>query len=211
MRFTYDIKFGILQVREIEISLRKRSGVTAQRHTLEGALAVGVSREGGGFQTLMIIYPATSTHNHSVSDCSVDWSTSGHTNCLWTNVTRPCFLQRTDPASEKLRIASLFAVVQWVSCRTRTSASFLQASCSMTLILHAMSPSVFICGILGLRSSSLAGMLPRLENGVLLSIPRRTHTARVAVVALVTTGLVSTSGNAAAGRAAWRHLSSSSF
>jgi len=44
MRYTYDIKFGMLQVREIEISLRKRSGVTAQLHTLEGTLAVGVSR-----------------------------------------------------------------------------------------------------------------------------------------------------------------------
>jgi len=50
-----------------------------------------------------------STHNHSVSDCSADWSTSDHSNRSWTNVARPWFLLRTDPASEKLGITSLSA------------------------------------------------------------------------------------------------------
>jgi len=38
-------------------------------------MAVGVNRERGGLWTLMILYPATSMHNHSVSDCSGDRST----------------------------------------------------------------------------------------------------------------------------------------
>jgi len=38
MRYTYDIKSGILQVRKNEISLRKYSGATAQLRTLEGTL-----------------------------------------------------------------------------------------------------------------------------------------------------------------------------
>jgi len=66
----------------------------------------------------MILYPATSTHNHSVSDYFGDWSTSDHSNRSWTNVARPWFLLRIDPASEKLGITSLPAVVQWGSCRT---------------------------------------------------------------------------------------------
>jgi len=69
--------------------------------------------------------PATSTHKHSVSDCSRDWSTSYHSNRSWTNVARPWFLLRIDPASEKLGITSLSAVVQWVSCRMMMKALFL--------------------------------------------------------------------------------------
>jgi len=38
---------------------------------------------------------------------------------------RPWFLLRIDPASEKLGITSLSAVVQWVSCRTMMKALFL--------------------------------------------------------------------------------------
>ena len=45
-------------------------------------MAVGVSHSSGGLWTLMILYPATSTHDHSVSDFSGDWSTSDHSNCL---------------------------------------------------------------------------------------------------------------------------------
>ena len=48
--------------------------------------------------------------HHSVSDCSGDWSTSSHSNRLWTNVARACFLLRTDPASEKLGITNLSSV-----------------------------------------------------------------------------------------------------
>ena len=88
-------------------------------------MAVDVSREGGGLQTLMISYSAMSRHNHSVSDCSRGWSTSDHFNRSWTNVERPWFLLRTDPASEKLGIISLSAVVQWVSWRTMKCALFL--------------------------------------------------------------------------------------
>ena len=60
-----------------------------------------------------------------MSDCSGDWSTSDHSNRSWTNVARPWFLLRTDPASEKLGITSLSAVVQWVSRRTMMKALFL--------------------------------------------------------------------------------------
>ena len=38
MRYMYDNKFGMLQVRENEISLRKWSGVMAQLHTVQGTL-----------------------------------------------------------------------------------------------------------------------------------------------------------------------------
>ena len=87
--------------------------------------------------------PATSTHKHSVSDCSGDWSTLVLSNYSWTNVTRPCFLIRADPASEKLGIISLSAVVLWVSCRTMTNTLFLWTNCSITLVVFAVSPSVF--------------------------------------------------------------------
>jgi len=55
----------------------------------------------------MILYPAMSTHGHSVSDFSGDCSTSDHSNRSWTNVARLWFLLRTDPASAKLGIISL--------------------------------------------------------------------------------------------------------
>jgi len=38
MRYMQDIRFGMLQVRENEISLRKCSGGAAQLRTLEGTL-----------------------------------------------------------------------------------------------------------------------------------------------------------------------------
>jgi len=69
----------------------------------------------GGLYTLMILYPAKSTHNHSVSDCTGDWSTKVRSNCSWINVARPYFLFRTDPTGVKLGITSLSALVQWVS------------------------------------------------------------------------------------------------
>jgi len=68
------------------------------------------------------------------------------------------------------------------------NALFLWDSCSITLILFAVIPSVFSCSMLGLQSSSAAATLPRLEKGV--PSPRRTHPAWVAAVALVVTGLV---------------------
>ena len=71
----------------------------------------------------------TSMHNHSVSYCSGDWSTSDHSNWSWTNVARLCFLLRTGPANEMLEITSMSVVVQWVSCRALMNALFLQASC----------------------------------------------------------------------------------
>ena len=137
----------------------------------------------------MILYPATSTHNHSVSDSSGDWSTSDHSNRSWTNVARPLFLLRTDPASEKLGITSLSAVVQWVSCRTMMKALFLYASCSMTEILFTVSPSVFSWSMLG-RGCSAEFLLPRPEKGVFWPTPCRTHPVRVTVVAPVVTDLV---------------------
>jgi len=46
MRYIHDIKFGMLQVRNNEISLRKCSGGSAQLRTLEGTL---VTRESARF------------------------------------------------------------------------------------------------------------------------------------------------------------------
>jgi len=60
------------------------------------------------------------------------------------------------------------------------------------------------CGL-----SSPVFLLPRPQKGFAWPIPRWTHPARVAVVALVITDLVSISKNAATWRATWRHLSSS--
>ena len=56
----------------------------------------------------------------------------------------------------------------------------------MTLILLAVSPSVFSWGMLGLRSSSA-------KEGVFLLSPRRIHPAWLAVVALISTGIGSIS------------------
>jgi len=75
--------------------------------------------------------------------------------------------------------------------------------------LFSVSPSVFSWSMLGRGLSSAAFQLPRPEKGVAWLIPRWTHPARVAVVALLMTDLVSISGNAATGRATWRHLSPS--
>jgi len=63
----------------------------------------------------------------------------------------------------------------------------------MAMILLAVRPSVFSWGMLGFRSSSAAVMLQRLEKGVYLPSPRLTHPARVAVVALASTCLLSIS------------------
>ena len=76
------------------------------------------------------------------------------------------------------------ACLQWVSCRTMMKVLFLSASCSMTKILFAVSLLVFSWSMLGCAS------LPCPEKGILWPIPCRTHPARVAVVALVVTGLV---------------------
>ena len=51
------------------------------------------------------------------------------------------------------------------------NALFLKASCSVTLILFAVSPKVFSCSVLGRGSSSAAFLLPRLDKGVLLPNP----------------------------------------
>jgi len=80
---------------------------------------------------------------------------------------------------------------------------------TMTEILLSMCPSVFSWRLLGCGSSSAGFLLPRLEKGIVWPIPRWTHPARLAVVALMMTVLVSISRNAATGRATWRHLSSS--
>ena len=79
----------------------------------------------------------------------------------------------------------------------------------MTLILLAVSSSLFSWNMLGRGSSLAAFLLPRPEKGLFWPSPRWTHPARVAVVALETTDLVSISTNAATRRATWRHLSSS--
>ena len=64
----------------------------------------------------------------------------------------------------------------------------------MTEILSAVSPSVFSWSMLG-RGSSAAFLLPRPEKGVLWLTPYRTFPVRVAVVALMLTGLVDISSN----------------
>jgi len=69
------------------------------------------------------------------------------------------------------------------------------------LIVFVVSPLVFSWGMLGFGSSSAASLLPNLEKGVFLPSLHRTHPARVTVVALKVTGLVSISRNAAIGSA----------
>jgi len=65
---------------------------------------------------------------------------------------------------------------RWVSCRAMMNALFLQASCSITLLLFAVSPSVFSWSMLG-RGSSLAAaeLLTRLAPGV----PYPAHTEHI--------------------------------
>ena len=79
---------------------------------------------------------------------------------------RPWFQLMIDPASEKLGITNLSAVVQWVSGRAMMKALFLYASCSMTAILSAVSPRCVSWRMLG-RGSQAAFLLPRPEKGVL--------------------------------------------
>jgi len=88
-------------------------------------------------------------------------------------------------ASRGLDETSLFAVVQWVSCRTIINALFLPASCSITLILFADNASVFSCIMLSLVILG-SRHAPRLETGV--PSPRRTHPARIVLVGLVVAG-----------------------
>jgi len=47
MRYVYDIKFEMLQMRGNEISLRKRSGSTARLRTLEETLVEDIFHSGG--------------------------------------------------------------------------------------------------------------------------------------------------------------------
>ena len=100
------------------------------------------------------LIPATSSHKHSVSDCSGDWSTSDHSNRSWSSVAKPCFLPRTDTVSEKLGITGLSAVVQWISCMTMMHSLFSQASCSITLILF------LCCNIIKKSTFAVASFLP---------------------------------------------------
>ena len=79
-------------------------------------MAVGVSHDGRALWTLMILYPAMSTHDHQVSDFSGDCSTNDHSNRSWTNVARAWFLLRTDPANAKLGIISLSKTWQYWTC-----------------------------------------------------------------------------------------------
>jgi len=89
------------------------------------------------------------------------------------------------------------------------NALLLYASCSITVILLAVSPSVFSWSKLGHGSSLAAFLLPRPEKGAFLPNSLWTPPARVAVVGLEATDLVSIWMNAATGRATWRYLSCS--
>jgi len=92
--------------------------------------------------------------NHSVSDCSGDWSTSDHLNYSWTNVARPWFLLAADPASESweslacLQLCSGSLVGRyWMPCSYRLAAQWQISS-------FAVRPSVFSWRMLGRGSSS---------------------------------------------------------
>jgi len=65
MRYIYDIKFGILQVRKNEISLRKCSGCSAQLRRCSGNSALVVRKCSGSSAHLRIfsnVLSATATH-----------------------------------------------------------------------------------------------------------------------------------------------------
>ena len=138
---------------------------------------------------------------------SIDWSICDHSNRSWTNVARPCLFLRTNPASEKLGIASLSAIVQWVSCKTMMKTLFLSVGYLVRLTLFALSSALVSCRMLGLRSTSAAATLMCLEKGV--PSPRRTHPARKTVVVLVVTAFGWHFKNSVTGRVTKRHLSSS--
>ena len=72
---------------------------------------------------LTILYPSTSTHNHSVSDLSGDCFKSVYFSHSWTSVARPCFLLKKNPACAKLGSFSFFKEVQWVCCNKITRAA----------------------------------------------------------------------------------------
>ena len=97
----------------------------------------------------------------TASDCSGDWSTSDHSNRSWTNVAKPWFLFRIDPASETLAITSLAAVVKWFSVgRWWKPCSYSLATQWRRSCLFSVSPSVFSWSMVGRSSSSAAFLLP---------------------------------------------------
>ena len=55
----------------------------------------------------MIFRPATSTHNHLISEHLGDQPASVQDRLSWTNVARPCCLLGIDPSSAKFGIISL--------------------------------------------------------------------------------------------------------
>jgi len=119
---------------------------------------------------LMILHPATSTHSYSVTDCSGGWSTSDHSNLSWTNVARPWFLLRTDPASEKLESLTFLQFCSgspvgrwWKPCSYRLAAQWRRSFCSQPLgvQLEYVGSWVF---------DSISASVPRPEKGVFLLI-----------------------------------------
>ena len=156
----------------------------------------------------MILYPATCTHNHSVFDCSGEWSTSDHSNSKrsWTNVARPWFLLKIDPAEENWESVACLQLCSgslvgwwWKPCSYRLAAQW-RRSCLQWAARCSFGVCWVVVHLLCCRALRRAYYDP---------IPRWTHPSRVAVVALVVTDFVSASKNAARERATWRHLSSS--
>jgi len=79
----------------------------------------------------------------------------------------------------------------------------------MAEILFAVSPSVLSWIVLVRGPPSAAFLLLHTEKFVLWLIPCRAHPARVAVVALVVSGLIDICSECRMARVTWRHLSSS--
>jgi len=71
MRYVYDIKSGLLLVRENEISLHKWSVGTAHLRTVEGALPLGVATlniENCLHRALNVKSPMNSSHSKIISN-----------------------------------------------------------------------------------------------------------------------------------------------
>ena len=157
-------------------------------------MAVLVNRERGGLSTLRILHPATSTHNHSVSDCFGDWSVTIPTACgqTWQGRDSCSGLTQLVKSWESLACLQLCSgspVGWWCKpCSYRLAAQW-RRSCFQ----WAPRCSAGVCWVVG---RPMTHPTPNTSSTSSSGCFRNDR-------------LVSISRNAATGRATWRHLSSS--
>ena len=101
---------------------------------------------------MTILYPSTSTQNHSVSNLSGNCFKSLYFMHSWAKVVRPYFLLEENPANAKLGSVRFSAEVQWVSCSRITRDPCCTTRWSRIFILIAMKLSMFSCKTMSLRN-----------------------------------------------------------